>query len=301
MGFSAELSALRGLAASSVVATHTWLWLAAAGIVPAAVVTILWPIQTLGWLGVSVFLGLSIYLLMGRLDTDRDLRRYFYRRLKRIWPLYVVACIAVWTLLTPRSLGTLAWNISCLAIFFPSHQFHTSGWTTTYVLWTLQMEEWVYLCLPLVALLGHRSRMGLAITLVGAGTIAGILGASYFTPWPWLTCYGFGLLAREWKGRFPSPVVPLLSIPAAMIIGWPLGLLVVGPALVTVLRSPPHFLKRTVLVAIGECSYALYLFHLLFLDLLGIAGIPLAYLFAWSVEYLQRGGTIRARLDAVRS
>ena len=100
---------------------------------------------------------------------------------------------------------------------------------------------------------------------------------NYFEPWSWLCCYGVGLLAYELPSRFrwsrlaavgvlALALVPLLD-PVAVwlgfestLIGWPFGLLFILPAVGYALAWPPAFLRRWALVAVGECSYALYLF-----------------------------------------
>ncbi|MDA4126919.1 MAG: acyltransferase family protein, partial [Thaumarchaeota archaeon] len=40
------------------------------------------------WVGVPVFLMLSMVLLLRSLDANSDIKHYFKRRIKRIWPIY---------------------------------------------------------------------------------------------------------------------------------------------------------------------------------------------------------------------
>lgn len=306
MKFSPEHSALRGIGSSAVVASHSLGFLFALGILPLAAVTVLARLGSLGWLGVSLFLALSIYLLLGSLDAGCGLARYFRRRIVRIWPLYFGAVLAVWILATDHSLSMLAWNISFLAIFDPAHGLRVTTElvsSDTYVVWTLQLEEWAYLSFPLVAVLSHRWRLVLALVLLVVGVTAGVVGVSYFTAWPWMGAYGAGLLAYEARGidwstwRWPA----LGLVPVAFYLGWPLGVPFALPAVAAILVIPPTFLRRPQLVAVGEESYALYLFHLIFLDYLSLAGVPLAYAFSWGAESLQRGRQMRERVALARA
>lgn len=305
-GFSPERSSLRGVGASLVVACHLLLW--SEMLLPAATMGLVVVIQlsNVGWIGVALFLTLSIYLLMGSLDANADLKRYFLRRIKRIWPLYFATCMVIF-ILADRNWTTLALNLSFVAVFDPAWAFHLSGvWAPNYVIWTLQIEEFAYLFFPLIARLDHRYRVWLGWGLVGSLGIvvgAGVLGypVSYFTPWGWLSCYGFGLLIYEGKSRSLGPwcLIPAILPMIVPGLGWPLGLICIGPGIAWLIAYPPKFLKTASLVAVGECSYALYLIHLLFLDCLGPVGIVISYPAAWIIESLQRGRQMLARVRSV--
>ena len=299
MTFSPERSALRGVGASAVVASHA-AQLAAVSFGALAIPIGL--LGNLGWMGVSLFLSLSIFLLLGSLDANPDLRHYFARRIKRIWPLYFAMC-GVLFLLFDHDLGDLTWNVSFLAVFDPAHAFHNSAagaWPTTYVVWTLQVEEWAYLCFPLIALLGHRARLAVGFGLVATLGVGAFVPLNYFTPWPWLCCYGFGLLAYESRGSLERwGWWLLLGVPVGFAVGWPLGLLAIGPVAAWAVAHPPGWLKRRALVAVGESSYGLYLTHLLVLDYLGLPGLAVAYPLAFGSEALQRGREMVRRVRAV--
>jgi len=305
--FSPERSALRGIGSSAVVVSHMLGWFSVYLVFSPTESWITSDVRDIGWMGVAMFLSLSIYLLMGSLDANPSLAHYFTRRVKRIWPLYMATCVAVFALLDPNW-TTLVWNLSFLAVFSPSHAFHLAGNTiyTNYVVWTLQVEEWAYLCFPLIARLGHRPRIAVAAGLLGAAVGVMVwspvpLGSLYITPWPWLACYGFGLLAYEARGNWRSAGRwSALGLMAGFLIPWPFGLLAVGPFVAWVIVYPPTFLKNLALVAIGECSYALYLTHIIFLDLLGPFGIAIAYPFSWLVESTQRGREMRRRVRGIR-
>ena len=309
-GFSPERSALRGIGSSAVVVAHTATLITVLGIVAVPDSgKILAGLSELGWVGVALFLTLSIYLLMGSLDEKPDLRRYFKRRIVRIWPLYFATCIAIFVL-ADRNLEHLAWNVTFLAPINPAQSFALNwSWSTRGVWWTLEVEELAYLCFPLIRILCHRNRVaaGWGLIAIGAALMVSPLNSPlneplfYVTPWPWLVCYGFGLLAYEralpglaqW-GPWAILLVPVaLGVPA---LRWPLGLILIGPVIAWVIAYPPKWLRRKTLVAVGESSYALYLTHGFWLEYLGPAGAMAAYPFAWCAEYLQRGRQMSRRV-----
>lgn len=299
--FSPERSALRGLGASGVVFDHA---AQLASFAFAGAAGWLAYLGGVGWLGVGLFLALSIYLLMGSLDrSPRDLRGYFLRRIVRIWPLYFATC-GVLFVLFDRSLTDLAYNLTFLAVW-TGHGFHntvTNGWPGTYVVWTLQIEEWAYLCFPAIAVLSHRRRMLVGVALCASFGLGAVVPFDYFTPYPWLACYGIGLLAYQVGDSLPAVPwsVLLAEVPVALFVGWPWGLTVAAPLLAYVLARPPRLLARWPLVAVGEGSYALYLTHLLLLEWLGWVGLALAYPMAWAVESLQRGRQMVRRVRSSR-
>jgi peptidoglycan/LPS O-acetylase OafA/YrhL len=255
-----------------------------------------------GYMAVGLFMSLSVFLLMGSLDANYDLVRYFKRRIRRTWPLYFAVCFAVFFLMDPNTTNLL-YNLTFVAVFFPQHAFLVPYPVASgYVVWNLQIEEWAYMCFPLIALLTHRYRLMLAGALIGFSialyiAIPGVAyiytqtGLPYNTPWPWLACFGFGLIAYElranWK-QWGVLTVPPMCV-GILIITWPWSLLLCGPFTAWVIKYPPVFLRRFALVAIGECSYAIYLVHMMFIDYLGPVGAAVAFPVGWILEYIQRG------------
>ncbi len=75
--FDPCLSGLRGVAAFGVVLFHA-----------CTVLGFLYPLFLPLSTGVSLFLMLSIFLLLRSLDNNPSLGHYFFRRIRRIWPIY---------------------------------------------------------------------------------------------------------------------------------------------------------------------------------------------------------------------
>lgn len=299
---------MRGLGASAVVIAHTLNWVGFFVSLTYAETHVNDALQNLGWMGVAMFLTLSIYLLMGSLDANRDLTRYFLRRMRRIWPLYFAMCLILFWL-AGWNWSELAWNASFLATLSPTHLFSFSRWPFNTAVWTLQVEELAYLCFPLIAALNHANRVragwGLIVaaglSVLWLGHFEHVGGLLYYMPWPWLACYGFGLLAYEKALPFPSWMkwsLLLVLVPFLFPdpLEWPEAMFYLGPTIAWVIAFPPAFLRRFVLVAVGECSYALYLIHQQFIEFFGPAGVPLAYVSAWYVESVQRRKQMRERL-----
>lgn len=308
MGYKPRLSALRGLGSQMVVANHAMgpalnMFGATVGVVASSYLA--GEGHILGGLGVALFLSLSIFLLMGSLDSHpRQLRHYFYRRIKRIWPLYFGACVVTW-LLIGSSLQILALNLTFAAVWFPGASYN--------VLWTLQIEEAAYVFFPLIAMLSPNHRVLTAAGMIVTGLLFSMFallapGASwvfsqaYFTPFPWMACYGVGLLAYQRPDLFTSyrwglPALGLLGLWSFSLLSEiGLELVMILPLIGLVLVRPPSFLKWVGWVAIGEISYALYLTHYLSIQFLGLLGIPFAYGVAATLEVPMRYKEIRQRL-----
>jgi peptidoglycan/LPS O-acetylase OafA/YrhL len=129
--------------------------------------------------GVTIFFCLSGYLLSKLLIRELDetgrlsIRSFYLRRILRIWPLYfsfIVFCI-----LAAPILGNQAIKSSEL----PSLLTFTYNWQQIYVgqsrgmpaiLWSISVEEQIYLILPLLLILFFRwgvKKLAIALVLLG--------------------------------------------------------------------------------------------------------------------------------------
>jgi peptidoglycan/LPS O-acetylase OafA/YrhL len=133
-----------------------------------------------GWIGVQVFFVLSGFLITGVLLDDRDrplgayLRRFYWRRTLRIFPLYygylvvVWLCHAIWgrPAELPQyaaSLFTYTYNFTRLSPDWQASPFFTH-------FWSLAVEEQFYLVWPFVVhALSRRALVALSAALVAFG------------------------------------------------------------------------------------------------------------------------------------
>jgi len=152
-------------------------------------------IHTLGWIGVDLFLCLSAFLLTRLAILERvrsgtiSLRRFWMRRILRIWPLYFLALFigfVVMPWLGPPSVGPsfgseayddmVRLHLLPLALFvdnYASGLFNYPASLALNLLWTISLEEQFYLALPLILpllfALGSRARWALILGFVAYG------------------------------------------------------------------------------------------------------------------------------------
>jgi peptidoglycan/LPS O-acetylase OafA/YrhL len=151
-----ELDLLRFLAFLMVWCAHASL--ALRGLVPAKAVA--W-VNGVGSLGVPVFFFLSAYLITELLRRERaqtgsiDIRKFYIRRVLRIWPLYfgilvAYALLGIWFHGFRIEPGRLL--ASCLMVgnWYIGH--HPGLTTPLRHLWSISVEEQWYLLWPLLAL-----------------------------------------------------------------------------------------------------------------------------------------------------
>ncbi len=299
--FDPALSGLRGLASFYVVLLHesnhgTWPFT----LVPVSALTYS------GFLGVPIFLMLSMYLLLNRLDANTNLKHYFKRRIMRIWPIYYGTLVVAY-LLFPYPF----WD-SVRYLFFVEYYANPMGYFPVSVFWTLQLEEAIYLLIPLIHIIKPKKLFGLGIIFGGLGYLSYI---TFFSPLGQhpisylqillptsLIGYGFGILA--YTGVFRSLKLRWLGV--AGILGFFVmnmyssgqlyysttmqlfvnNVLLYSVALVGlafVVARPPAFLAW--FTALGEESYALYAIHLAFITLFGLTGLFYAFGAAFLIEF----------------
>jgi peptidoglycan/LPS O-acetylase OafA/YrhL len=123
-------------------------------------------IQSKGWLGVDIFLVLSSFLLI-KLALDEKsstgkfgIFSYLNRRIKRTWPLYIVFICVIANIDYDNSMFsenmdrhilsflTFSVNYSYVAHYSPPHDISH--------LWTISLEEQIYLIIALIMLVEKR-------------------------------------------------------------------------------------------------------------------------------------------------
>ncbi len=316
--YDPRLAGLRGLAALGVVLLHAEF--------PYPFSSIL----DILYLGVPVFLMLSMYLLLNSLQYNSDLKHYFLRRIKRIWPIYFGVLIAA--ILIFRLPLSSIWEYFFFAQYF-LHPLNPFGNGVLGVFWTLQLEEAAYLVIPLIARLKKVNQVRLGGIIIGLGALA------LFTSPVWygynitlnlqilapvaITGYGFGILAYCGKIRsvlrwlviagFGGLIALNYINPGNYADGSVISVETVGSihpvffiqailymvsliGLCGLVAFPPVFLSAFLML--GEESYALYAIHMTFLTLFGFEGIILALIVAFGIEFLLRPKDILGRIKA---
>jgi len=154
-----QLDALRALAVLAVMAHH---FLPVDHYIPTDYVT-------LGFLAVRLFFVLSGFLITGILLNDRSderghaLRRFYLRRVLRIFPIYYLTLfIALALQVRPIQQGAF-WHLTYLSNYVAP--FHPEWMGPASHFWTLAIEEQFYVVWPLIVLFVPRPY--LAMTFIG--------------------------------------------------------------------------------------------------------------------------------------
>ena len=180
--YQRALTGIRGVAALWVLLYHAWVYST-----PRLIQFDLWSIQfdftplfSTGFVGVDLFFVLSAYLLGARYfrwiegrGKRPDLAQYLVRRVRRIYPAYLVQLLLLLLLAATTTLYTMPGGESLLAHLF--FYFNLPPlWVTQLngVWWTLPTEFYFYLLLPLLVLLLRGKLTRWLILVVIAASIA---------------------------------------------------------------------------------------------------------------------------------
>lgn len=288
-GRQQSLDVVRGIAILSVVLFHLGV---PTGL--AAVDAVLHPFALAGWAGVDLFFVLSGYLV-GGLVLDEvarngalDLRRFFFRRALRLWPVLWVYLALLFIVGTPWSaLWPVLFHVQNYAphLNVPSH------------LWSLAVEEHFYLVaallLPWLARRGGRPLVAALLAVIVGVTalrIAALEMGEQLRHAQWQTQYridalAVGVLLAVWRRESPGVFAwanerrGLLLAAAAIGFGWlatggedttryGIGLSVAWAASATlVLAAADATVSRrwaapaAALAWLGAISYSLYVWH----------------------------------------
>ncbi len=173
-----ELDALRGIAASMVVAVHFGICLP--GYQSNAVLDFAYGMVSMGWAGVDLFFVLSGFLIGSILlkyrGTPNFFRAFYVRRAARLFPLYFVTCgtyfllrpalvangsdVAIW-LLRGDGRELPSWSYFFYLQNFYQASLMTGGSQWLMATWSLAIEEQFYLLAPLFIWVVPRQRLGL--------------------------------------------------------------------------------------------------------------------------------------------
>ncbi len=264
-------------------------------------------IQRNGWMGVDLFFVLSAYLFTKlilaeiRKTNSIDFRKFYLRRIFRIWPVYFFAIIVSFTEhifsrgfdseLLIRVIGQFTFTYNLMAAFLPSY-----GMPYSHHLWSIAYEMQYYFLVPLLILILARAKAGTGKILFGfvfvlfngirIAMIASetphpaiwVLPVSHFESILLGMVMGFGGL--DFLLTFLKPIhIFLLGIALffslhllpdlscnnwLMIISYSAAGFSTSFILLATLNSPElqHFFSLKIWVFPGKRSYGLYLFHI---------------------------------------
>lgn len=272
-----ELDALRGIAVAVVVVAHLL-----AGAAPHGRGL---GIHTYGGVvGVQMFFALSGYLITGILLRGGGLRRFYGRRIRRLYPslLVVSAVVLLWS-------GDL-WSVTRAVTYTENITGGDHGqWTMSHS-WSLAVEEQFYLAWPVLLLVfrryaAHIAVLGIAVTW-WAQSFSGWSEHAVYVGLRWDAILAGCLVAlMGWRGdwRVFSAAAAVLVVASFADVGYPL-LTVASAALVA---SVPRGLSWRWLGHLGLISYPLYLWHVavMRLDLPSAVTVALGLVLA-EVTYL---------------
>lgn len=220
------------------------------------------------WLreGVGLFFGISGYVMVVSTSASPpDPASFFWRRIKRIGPLYWIAtaCIVVGT---GEDDG---WNILSSLLFLPS--IGSADDPVLPVGWSLNFEMAFYALFALFLPLPRRIAIpALASILILASSLSQFPNvpplAAYYGQ-PILLDFVAGMLIAHFDFRLPGWLTPPGFLLLALTPQWtdmrPLTVTVPVALILASARSFDHQLKDWPLpTLLGEASYAIYLSHL---------------------------------------
>lgn len=255
-----------------------------------------------GYVGVDVFFALSGFLItsillseIARRGTVR-LRRFYLRRLLRLYPALVTTCLLVLAAgAVGGHLGEVGPGVGAALLYVANWWMYT-GHTAPLLehTWTLAIEEHFYFVWPLLLLaLTSRRRW---FRLLGAAAGVGLL-IVIFTPWtepiqhvrgtylrgfPIVWGSLLAAVVRFWRGRWPTAAVgavgtvATVGLIAVLLVPWVLPeRWLTGPNSITgllsmlvlagVVTAPGNWGDRILswppLEWFGTRSYGLYLYH----------------------------------------
>lgn len=253
---------------------------------------------------ISGFL-ISLILMKEHETGSFSLKNFFMRRIIRIWPLYFLAVIVkIWLI---PSLGTMSAaviksNLLYAFTFTINYQLIIQEAAKTYsILWSICIEEHIYLLLPFLLLLFNRKFKLLSYVLIVIGLISwlfafkmqtdGHFSYAYFLTTSYFYYFGIGMLiacirngnivGKEYEKRLFTPVVQALVCIVFfgfVFNGWgnhkslPIILIITGlfGAYLVWASAQENFifnLKPKLSKYLGNISYAMYVTHIVTIGL----------------------------------
>mgnify|MGYP005810549261 CR=1 FL=1 len=281
-------------------------------------------------IGVSVFFALSGYLITQQLIQERRpigwsvIWRFWVRRFLRVYPAFFVAAMVNLLLMAVLHNPQLNEFVTALPGMLT---FRGAPWLGmgTGVFWTLNVEFWFYICVPIVVLVfGKGWRLFAALSALAVFSIAALFGLTSHLSgvlpggsFPWMNELIFGALAAvaielglferfrtPTAGQFHSVswisfgvllTICLFVSNDSRAVVWPLeatvASLVAAAWILTWARSDVD-LAMSPLIFLGKISYSVYLVHAIPLDYFGRIYLPPIDFLALSKSWVVIAGAV---------
>jgi len=256
-----------------------------------------------GAAGVDLFFALSAFLITSILLRERQqtggisLRRFYLRRVLRIWPLYFFLVALGAVLSRTMAHQSLPWYYVAGYLLFVGNWVHAVFGQPTSIcspLWTVSIEEQFYLIWPvLMKLLGRRGMIiaGFVTLLLATVSRVGFMlagwsgGFIYYGSTSRSDSLALGILLALFLDRLPRPARAtrwlLLAggltgwivssrwlneqpgpVDMRMVLGRLMVSLAAGAILYAGLDSRSRLLRGDWVLRLGKVSYGLYMLHL---------------------------------------
>ncbi|PIQ20682.1 MAG: hypothetical protein COW65_13620 [Cytophagales bacterium CG18_big_fil_WC_8_21_14_2_50_42_9] len=290
MPYIKQLDSLRGIAVLLVVLSH---WVPT----PAS--------QTGAFIGVNTFFVLSGFLISNILFQNKIeaetagydklpvVKKFFFRRVLRIFPIYFLVVITL-GILGENNIPGIKTELIYLLTFTTNFHFHYLKYFGVYTahLWSLAVEEQFYLVWPWLLLFLQRKYIPVAILLfILTGCISQLFiqdSFDYLATYTCLDAFGLGALLSwvytyqlQSLHRFFRILTYIILANIAIIILWLSGLLPVTLPTRTIVSlfalwiityviynsyqnkklRFAFLLNNRKLIAVGKISYGIYLYH----------------------------------------
>ena len=149
-----------------------------------------------------VLSGFVLAYIYGQEGVEFSARKFFIKRVARIWPLHVCLAVLTFIVLMPdffsRENGVIKaiMNLSLTQAWVP-----IKGWATSLngVSWTLSADAFLYILFPLL-LFGRLKQIGWKVVVIGMATVLMLLSIEWWVPVD-------GALARTNMIRFFPPLL----------------------------------------------------------------------------------------------
>ena len=124
--------------------------------------------------------------------SQAPLRSFYLDRVLKLWPSYMVVFVATLLLVLATGVREISWIQAIFEVFIvPVVITKAFIWGSLNVIppsWSLGVETWFYLAVPILAVLSYRAKVRLCYVLAGGHIISGCIGTPINElvdcPWP---------------------------------------------------------------------------------------------------------------------